>query len=88
MIKMNKLLSTCIAILFVGLTSCGSDGECVTCSGEDPIFGLQISNEACDNEDGTITVSASVAGISQDSTYQGTLAEFRSENEAAGLTCE
>ena len=68
------------------LVSCGGE-ECITCSGEDPFFGLSFSQEACDNEDGTITVSGTALGITADTTYTSTIEAFRQENEAAGFSC-
>jgi len=83
---MNKIIMTCLSVMLIGLVACGG-GECTTCSGQDPFFGLEISSEACDNEDGTITVTSSVAGITQDTTFTGTISAFVTENQAAGLDC-
>ncbi len=75
----NSLLIFVVAMLGATfITSCGG-GECVTCTANDPFLGLSIEQEICDNEDGTVTVTSSALGISQDTTFNGTLSGIEEE---------
>ncbi len=80
---MKKLLF--LSLIAIGFASCGDD-ECVKCSQN--LLGLEVETEACDNGDGTLTITATVDGETATETATGTLDEFRTESEAAGANCD
>ncbi len=77
-----KLLTVVSISLFV--MSCGGD-ECKTCDVTDPIFGLEFTTEACDNGDGTITISS----LGQDTIVSQSLDDYVREIESfPNSSCE
>lgn len=63
----NLFLALATTMIFT-LIACGGD-ECSTCTGTDPLFAIPYSSEICDNGDGTVSVSATILGMTQDTTY-------------------
>jgi hypothetical protein len=79
----NLLFGLFLAV--VGLSSCGDDGGCKTCTLS--FLGIETSSEICEDGD-DLTVTSSALGVSETETISGTsLDDYVNALEAGGYSC-
>ncbi|MEM9820379.1 MAG: hypothetical protein AAF985_04885 [Bacteroidota bacterium] len=83
---MKKLFFGLLFAASFGLTSCGGDEGCITCSLSVPLIG-DTTQEICEDGD-NLTVTTNALGIEDTQTIENiSQSDYVSAQEAAGFSC-